>query len=120
MRSNSSKSKTIGDSLRSISVLTSSLSSRSPLAPDSREEKRILGMCMQSVAQRLSEIDYRHFYLEGSPNRQENSDQQNQRCLHGAMKVGCHAILASGAGYVTEPSRRTSRYRKHSTRWSFT
>lgn len=60
---------------------------------------------MQSVAQRLLEMDYRHFYLEGSPNRKESSDQLNQRCLRGAMKTGCHAILASGEGYVTEPSR---------------
>jgi len=40
-----------------------------------------------------SDIDYRHFYLEGSPNRQESSDQLNQRYLRGAMKTGCHAIL---------------------------
>jgi hypothetical protein len=73
-------------------------------------------MCMQSVAQRLSEIDYRRTYLEGSPDRQESPDQLNQRCLRRAMKAGCHAIMASGAGYVTEPSRRTSRYQKQSTR----
>jgi polyketide synthase Type III len=40
-----------------------------------------------------SDIDYRHFYLEGSPNRQESSYQLNQRYLRGAMKTGCHAIL---------------------------
>jgi polyketide synthase Type III len=39
------------------------------------------------------DIDYRHFYLEGSPNRRESSDQLNQRYLRGAMKTGCHAIL---------------------------
>lgn len=73
-------------------------------------------MCMQSVAQRLSEIDCHHSYLEGSPNRQESSDQLGQRCLRGVMKTGCHAILASGTGYVTESRRRTSRYRKQSTK----
>ena len=36
-----------------------------------------------------SDIDYRHFYLEGALNRQESSDQLNQRYLRGAMKTGC-------------------------------
>ena len=36
-----------------------------------------------------SDIDYRHFYLEGSLNRRESSDQLNQRYLRGAMKTGC-------------------------------
>src|SRR5258708_7721951 len=40
-----------------------------------------------------SDIDYRHFYLEGAPNRAESSDQLNQRYLRGAMKTGCQAIL---------------------------
>ena len=40
-----------------------------------------------------SDIDFRHFYLEGSPNREESSDQLNQRYLRGAMKTGCQAIL---------------------------
>ena len=40
-----------------------------------------------------SDIDYRHFYLEGAPNREESSDQLNQRYLRGAMKTGCRAIL---------------------------
>ena len=40
-----------------------------------------------------SDIDYRHFYLEGAPNREESSDQLNQRYLHGSMKTGCQAIL---------------------------
>ena len=40
-----------------------------------------------------SYIDYRHFYLEGPLNRNESSDQLNQRYLAGAMKTGCHAIL---------------------------
>jgi 3,5-dihydroxyphenylacetyl-CoA synthase len=40
-----------------------------------------------------SDIDYRHFYLEGAPNREESSDQLNQRYLRGAMKTGCEAIL---------------------------
>jgi len=40
-----------------------------------------------------SDIDHRHFYLEGAPNREESSDQLNQRYLHGAMKTGCQAIL---------------------------
>lgn len=40
-----------------------------------------------------SDIDYRHFYLEGELNRKESSDQLNQRYLRGAMKTGCRAIL---------------------------
>jgi predicted naringenin-chalcone synthase len=40
-----------------------------------------------------SDIEYRHFYLEGALNRDENSDQLNQRYLRGAVKTGCHAIL---------------------------
>ena len=40
-----------------------------------------------------SDIDYRHFYLEGALNREESSDQLNQRYLRGAMKTGCQATL---------------------------
>src|SRR5579872_1798594 len=40
-----------------------------------------------------SDIEYRHFYFGGEPNRHENSDQMNQRFLSGAVKTGCHAIL---------------------------
>ena len=40
-----------------------------------------------------SDIEYRHFYFGGTPNLQENSDQQNQRYLSGAIKTGCRAIL---------------------------
>lgn len=40
-----------------------------------------------------SDIEYRHFYLEGELSRQESSDQLNQRYLRGAMKTGCRAIL---------------------------
>src|SRR6201984_1992107 len=40
-----------------------------------------------------SDIDYRHFYLEGDSNRDESSDQLNQRYLRGAMKTGCRAIV---------------------------
>jgi polyketide synthase Type III len=40
-----------------------------------------------------SDIDYRHFYLEGALNREESSDQLNQRYVRGAMKTGCQAIL---------------------------
>jgi hypothetical protein len=40
-----------------------------------------------------SDIEYRHFYLEGALNRRETSDQLNQRYLRGAMKTGCQAIL---------------------------
>ncbi len=40
-----------------------------------------------------SDIDHRHFYLEGNLNRGESSDQLNQRYLRGAMKTGCRAIL---------------------------
>ena len=40
-----------------------------------------------------SDIEYRHFYFGGTPNLLENSDQQNQRYLSGAVKIGCRAIL---------------------------
>ena len=40
-----------------------------------------------------SDIDHRHFYLEGSLNREESSDQLNQRYLRGAMETGCRAIM---------------------------
>jgi predicted naringenin-chalcone synthase len=40
-----------------------------------------------------SDIEHRHFYLEDALNREESSDQLNQRYLRGAMKTGCHAIL---------------------------
>lgn len=39
-----------------------------------------------------SDIDYRHFYLEGEPNRSETSDQMNGRYLRGAIKLGRKAI----------------------------
>ncbi len=39
-----------------------------------------------------SDIDHRHFYLEGTLNRRESSDQLNQRYLRGAMQTGCRAI----------------------------
>lgn len=39
-----------------------------------------------------SDIQYRRFYFEGAPNREETSDQMNQRYLSGAMKTGCRAI----------------------------
>jgi 3,5-dihydroxyphenylacetyl-CoA synthase len=39
------------------------------------------------------DIDYRHFYLEGDLNRDESSDQLNQRYLRGAMKTGSRAIV---------------------------
>jgi polyketide synthase Type III len=39
------------------------------------------------------DIEHRHFYLEGELNREESSDQLNQRYLRGAMKTDCHAIL---------------------------
>ena len=40
-----------------------------------------------------SDIDHRHFYLEGDLNRGESSDQLNQRYLRGATKTACRAIL---------------------------
>jgi len=40
-----------------------------------------------------SDIEYRHFYLEGALNREEDSNQMNQRYLRGAVKTGCRAIL---------------------------
>jgi len=39
-----------------------------------------------------SDIEYRHFYFGGTPNREESSDQLNQRYLSGAMEIGCRAI----------------------------
>lgn len=39
-----------------------------------------------------SDIEFRHFYFEGSPNLDEDSDQRNQRYLNGAVKTGCRAI----------------------------
>src|ERR1700747_1179158 len=39
-----------------------------------------------------SDIDFRHFCLEGDFSRGESSDQLNQRYLRGAMKAGCRAI----------------------------
>src|ERR1700745_3712734 len=51
-----------------------------------------------------SDIDYRHFYLEGNVNRDESSDQLNQRYLRGAMKTGCRAITN-----CLESSRLTAR-----------
>lgn len=40
-----------------------------------------------------SDIDFRYFYFEGSLNRNESSDELNQRYLRGAMHTGCRAIL---------------------------
>jgi hypothetical protein len=40
-----------------------------------------------------SDINYRHFYLEGALNRQDSSEKLSQRYLRGAMKTGCRAIL---------------------------
>jgi predicted naringenin-chalcone synthase len=40
-----------------------------------------------------SDIDHRHFYLEGALNCGESCDQPNQRYLRGAMKTGCRATL---------------------------
>jgi 3,5-dihydroxyphenylacetyl-CoA synthase len=39
-----------------------------------------------------SDIEFRHFYFEGSPNLDEDSDQRNQRYLNGAVNTGCRAI----------------------------
>jgi len=40
-----------------------------------------------------SDIDFRHLYFEGNLNRNEGSDQLNQRYLRGALRTGCRAIL---------------------------
>lgn len=40
-----------------------------------------------------SDIDYRHFHLEGDLNRDENSDELSQRYLRGALRTGCRAIV---------------------------
>lgn len=39
------------------------------------------------------DIDFRHFYFEGNLNRNESSDELNQRYLSGAVHIGCRAIL---------------------------
>lgn len=39
------------------------------------------------------DIDYRHFYFEGCPERTENSDQMNDRYLRGAVKIGSLAVM---------------------------
>ena len=40
-----------------------------------------------------SDIEYRHFYFGSTPTLEETSDQQNQRYLSGAVKIGCRAIV---------------------------
>jgi len=40
-----------------------------------------------------SDIEYRHFFFGATPNLEETPDQQNQRYLSGAVKIGCRAIL---------------------------
>ena len=40
-----------------------------------------------------SDIDFRHFYFEGTINLNESSDELNQRYLRGAMHIGCRAIV---------------------------
>jgi 3,5-dihydroxyphenylacetyl-CoA synthase len=40
-----------------------------------------------------SDIEYRHFFFGGTLNRNETSDQMNERYLAGALKTGCRAIL---------------------------
>ncbi len=40
-----------------------------------------------------SDIDFRHFYFEAGLNRNETSDELNQRYLRGAMHIGCRAIV---------------------------
>lgn len=40
-----------------------------------------------------SDIDFRHFYFESGLNRNESSDELNQRYLRGAMHIGCRAIV---------------------------
>jgi hypothetical protein len=55
-----------------------------------------------------SDIDYRHFCLEGDFSRGESSDRLNQRYLRGAMKTGCRAItncLESGSLTVRDVDR---------------
>jgi 3,5-dihydroxyphenylacetyl-CoA synthase len=51
-----------------------------------------------------SDIDYRHFYFGGTPNLKETSDQQNERYLSGAIKIGCRAIMSclSAAGAIVD------------------
>jgi 3,5-dihydroxyphenylacetyl-CoA synthase len=41
-----------------------------------------------------SDIEYRHFFFGGTANREESSDQMNQRYLTGAVRTGCQAIVA--------------------------
>jgi polyketide synthase Type III len=52
-----------------------------------------------------SDIDYRHFYFDGNLNRDESSDELNQRYLRGALKTGISAIancLASAGRNVRD------------------
>jgi predicted naringenin-chalcone synthase len=51
-----------------------------------------------------SDIDYRHVFLDGEPNRFESSDQLNQRFLKGAVHTGCRAIQDCLARGGMEPS----------------
>ena len=48
-----------------------------------------------------SDIDFRHFCLEGDFSRGESSDQLNQRYLRGAMKTGCRAITIPRSASLT-------------------
>jgi 3,5-dihydroxyphenylacetyl-CoA synthase len=41
-----------------------------------------------------SDIEHRHFYFGSTLNREESSDQLNERYLSGAIKTGCHAIVS--------------------------
>ena len=49
-----------------------------------------------------SDIDHRHFHLEGPLNRRESSDQLNQRYLRGAMKTDT-ALGFRVEGVVVKP-----------------
>ncbi len=41
-----------------------------------------------------SDIEHRHFYFGSTLNREESSDQLNERYLSGAIKTGCQAIVS--------------------------
>lgn len=66
-----------------------------PLRLTQEEVFRALGYESERIRKIFlnSDIDYRHFYLEGPLDRSETSDQLNQRYLRGATKTGCLAIM---------------------------
>lgn len=65
-----------------------------PLTLTQEQTFRAAGYRTEGVRRRFlnSDIDFRHFSLEGDFSRGESSDQLNQCYLGGAVKTGCRAI----------------------------